>query len=144
MRIKIFWMTFPIGCSVSFCLKTLPLNTSLFEETVFEKSRVFNLSRSKISICIWWCSCSGSNIWDNRMIFCSVPLESTVIKFWLVNREINFPGKVNLRERSVSYSKMNTLLFLCFYFSCWLWNVFFFFCEWKVLLSERRRTIGFL
>ncbi len=47
-------MTFPIGCSVSFCLKTLPLNTSLFEETVFEKSRVFNLSRFKISICIWW------------------------------------------------------------------------------------------
>jgi hypothetical protein len=38
-----------------FCLKTLPLNTSLFEETVFEKSRVFNLSRFKISICIWWC-----------------------------------------------------------------------------------------
>jgi hypothetical protein len=24
LRIKIFLMTFPIGCSVSFCLKTLP------------------------------------------------------------------------------------------------------------------------
>ena len=31
--------------------------------------------------------CSGSNIWDNRMSFCSVLLESTVIKFWLVNKE---------------------------------------------------------
>jgi len=27
-----------------------------------------------------------------------------------------FPGKVNLRERSVSYSKMNTLLFCVFTF----------------------------
>ena len=26
--------------------------------------------------------CSGSNIWDNRMSFCSVLSESTVIKFW--------------------------------------------------------------
>jgi len=43
---------FSIGCSVSFCSKTLPLNTPLFEETVFEKSQVFNLSRFKISICI--------------------------------------------------------------------------------------------
>ncbi len=32
--------------------------------------------------------CSGSNIWDNRMSFCSVLLESTVIKFSLVNKEI--------------------------------------------------------
>ena len=46
------------------------------------------------------------------MSFCSVLLESTVIKFWSVNEEIKvFPGKVNLKERSVSYSKMNTLLF---------------------------------
>ena len=52
-----------------FCLKTLPLSTPLFEETVFEKSQVYNLSRFKISICIWWWFCSGSNIWDNRMSF---------------------------------------------------------------------------
>ncbi len=37
---KNFLMTFPIGCIVSFCSKTLPLNTPLFEETVFEKSQV--------------------------------------------------------------------------------------------------------
>ncbi len=70
-----------------------------------------------------------------------VLLESTVIKFCLVNREIKvFPGKVNLKERSFSYSKMNTLLFLCFYFSCWLWNVFFVENR-KVPLSERRWTV---
>ena len=53
------------------------------------------------------------------MSFCSVLLESTVIKFWSVNEEIKvFPGKVNLKERSVSYSKMNTLLFSVFLLSC--------------------------
>ncbi len=50
------------------------------------------------------------------MSFCSVLLESTVINFD-VNEEIEaFPGKVNLREGSVSYSKMNTLLFCAFTF----------------------------
>ncbi len=48
---------FSIGYSVSFCLKTLPLNTSLWKlrwrDSVWEKSS-FNLSRFKISICIWW------------------------------------------------------------------------------------------
>jgi hypothetical protein len=80
------------------------------------KVRFFNLSRFKISICIWWCFlCSGSNIWDNRMSFCTVLLESTVIKFLLVNKEIKvFPGKVELWMRSISYSKMNTLLFSVF------------------------------
>ncbi len=40
-----------------------------------------------------------------------------MIKFWSVNKEIKvFPGKVNLKERSVSYSKMNTLLFCVFTF----------------------------
>ena len=40
-----------------------------------------------------------------------------MIKFGLVNREIKvFPGKVNLKEGSVSYSKMNTLLFCVFTF----------------------------
>ena len=51
------------------------------------------------------------------MSFCSVLLESTVIKFLLVNQEIKvFPGKVKLKERSFSYSKMNTLLFCVFTF----------------------------
>ena len=47
------------------------------------------------------------------MSFCSVLLESTVIKFWLVNKEIRvFPGKVNLKEgRYLFCFKMNTLLF---------------------------------
>jgi len=127
LRIKIFLMTFPIGCSVSFCLKTLPLNTSLFEETVFEKSQVFNLSRFKISICIWWCFCSGSNIWDNRMSFCSVLLESTVIKFWLVNREVKvISGKSKFEGEECLLLQDEHIIVLCFYFSCWLWNVFFF------------------
>jgi len=40
-----------------------------------------------------------------------------VIKFLLVNKEIKvFPGKVKLKERSFSYSKMNTLLFCVFTF----------------------------
>ena len=42
-------MTFPIGYSVSFLLKDFALNTSLFGETVFEKSRVFNLVDSKLA-----------------------------------------------------------------------------------------------
>ena len=61
------------------------------------------------------------------MSFCSVVLESTVIKFWLVNKEIKvFPGKVNLKERSVSYSKMNTLLFCVFTFrvDCEMYSFF--------------------
>ncbi len=37
-----------------------------------------------------------------------------MIKFRSVNEEIKvFPGKVSLTDRSVSYSKMNTLLFFC-------------------------------
>ncbi len=49
------------------------------------------------------------------MSFCSVLfLESTVINFD-VNEEIKvFPGKVDLKKRGVSYSKMNTLLYLVF------------------------------
>ena len=128
-------MTFPIGCSVSFCSKTLPLNTSLFGETVFEKSRVFNLSRFKISICIW-CRFVRSRTFEiTEWVFVRFLLESTVIKFLLVNKEIKvFPRKVNLKERSVSYSKMNTLLLLCFYFSCWLVKCIL--CrKWKVPLS---------
>ena len=40
-----------------------------------------------------------------------------MIKFLLVNKEIKvFPGKVNSKERSFSYSKMNTLLFCVFTF----------------------------
>ena len=40
-----------------------------------------------------------------------------MIKFLLVNKEIKvFPGKVILKWRSVSYSKMNTLLFCVFTF----------------------------
>jgi len=62
------------------------------------------------------------------MSFCSVLLESTVITFWLVNREVKvFLRKVNLRERSVSYSKMNTLLFCAFTFrvDCEMYSFFF-------------------
>ena len=85
--------------------------------------------------------CSGSNIWDNRMSFCSVLLESTVIKFWSVNEEIKvFPGKVNLKERSVSYFKMNTLLFFCVLL--FVLTVKCILCrKWKVPSSGRRRTI---
>ena len=110
-------MTFPIGCNVSFLLKDFALNTSLFGETVFEKSRVFNLSRFKISICIW-CRFVRSRTFEiTEWVFVRFLLESTVIEFLLVNKEIKvFPRKVNLKERSVSYSKMNTLLFCVFTF----------------------------
>jgi len=134
-------MTFPIGCSVSFCLKTLPLNTSLFGETVFEKSQVFNLSRFKIGNCVWWRFCSGSNIWDNRMSFCSVLVWNQLWLSFGVNMEISlFPGKVNLKESSISYSKMNTLLFSVFLL--FVLTVKCILCrKWKVRLSGRRRTI---
>ena len=91
---KFSWWLFSIGCSVSFCLKTLPLNTPLFEETVFEKSQVFNLSRFKIGNCVWWCFVRVRTFEITEWIVCSVLLESTVISFD-VNRGIKvFPGKV--------------------------------------------------
>jgi len=103
-----------------FCLKTLPLNTPLFGETVFEKSRVFNLSRFKISIWIWWCFVRGRTFWDGR----DIRSRERVFWFfwnqlwlsfgWSARKLKVFPGKVNLKERSVSYSKMNTLLFSVF------------------------------
>ncbi len=85
--------------------------------------------------------CSGSNIWDNRMSFARFFWNQLWLSFGWSTRKLKlFPGKVNLKERSVSYSKMNTLLFLCYYFSRWLWNVFF--CrKWKVPLAERRWTV---
>ncbi len=71
--------------------------------------------------------CSDSNIWENRMSFVRFFWNQLWLSFGWSTRKLKvFPGKVNLKERSVSYSKMNTLLFfLCFYFSRWLWNVFF-------------------
>ncbi len=49
LRIKIFLMTSQLVSVSRFCLKTLPLNTSLFGETVFEKSRVLILVDSKLA-----------------------------------------------------------------------------------------------
>jgi hypothetical protein len=87
--------------------------------------------------------CSGSNIWDNRMSVCSVPFFWN--QLWLsfgVNMEIRlFPGKVNLKEGSVSYFKMNTLLLCVFTFRVDFWNVFFLVENEKVPSSERGRTI---
>ena len=132
-------MTFPIGCSVSFCLKTLPLNTPLFEETVFEKSQVFNLSRFKISICIWWRFVRVRTFEITEWVFVRLFWNQLWLSFD-VNTEIKvFPGKVNLKERSVSYSKMNTLLFV---FLLFVLTVKCILCrEWKVLLSGRRQTV---
>ena len=86
-------------------------------------------------------SCSGSNIWDNRMSFCSVLFWNQLWLSFGVNTEIKvFPGKVNLRERSFSYSKMNTLLFSVFLL--FVLTVKCILCrKWKVPLSERRWTV---
>ena len=85
--------------------------------------------------------CSGSNIWDNRMSFCSVLFWNQLWLSFSVNMENSiFPGKVNLKERSVSYSKMNTLLFSVFLL--FVLTVKCILCrKWKVPLSGRRRTI---
>jgi hypothetical protein len=87
--------------------------------------------------------CSGSNIWDNRMSFCSVLYWNQLWLSFGVNVEIKvFPRKVNSRVRSFSYSKMNTLLFLCIFTFRVDWNVCFFVENEKYLcLSERRQTI---
>ena len=128
-------MTFPIGCSVSFCLKTLPLNTPLFEETVFEKSQVFNLSRFKIGNCVWWCFVRVRTFEITEWVFCSVLLESTVIKFWLVNKEIkSFPRKSKIEGEEFLLLQDEHIIVLCFYFSCWLWNVFF--VDMEIFLME--------
>ena len=61
-----------------------------------------------------------------------------MIKFLLVNKEIKvFPGKVKLKERSFSYSKMNTLLFCVFTFrvDCEMYS---FVENEKYLFCERR------
>ena len=50
------------------------------------------------------------------MSFGSVLLESTVINFDVNEETKVFLRKVNLKGRSVSYSKMNTLLFCDFTF----------------------------
>jgi len=55
----------------------------------------------------------------------------------------SFPGRVNLKERSVSYSKMNTLLFCVFTFRVDLWNVFFVANE-KYLWLEEDEQLGFI
>jgi hypothetical protein len=65
-----------------------------------------------------------------------VLLESTVIKFFGVNVEIKSfsEGKVNLWMRSVSYSKMNTLLFFCVFTFRVDRNVFF--VDMEIFLME--------
>ncbi len=165
LRVKIFLMTFPIGCIVSFCSKTLPLNTPLFEETMFEKSLVWSSRRNLFER---WRRSSNNptkiffffffffflNLVDSKLatgfdgVFC-VRVRTFEITEWvfvrffwnqlwlsfrLVNKEIKvFPGKVTLKERSVSYSKMNTLLFCVFTFrvDCEMYS-----------LSEMKSTFG--
>jgi len=83
--------------------------------------------------------CSGSNIWDNRMSFCSVLLESTVIKFWSVNKEIkSFSRKSKFEGEECLLLQDEHIIVLCFYFSCWLWNVFFVGHEKYFCLGEDR------
>ncbi len=133
-------MTFPIGCSVSFCSKTLPLNTSLFEETVFEKSQVFNLGRFKISICIWWRFVRVRTFEITEWVFVRFFWNQLWLSFD-VNTGIDIFRSMGRRTENVlkglSCEKQlcwrgvfllpqdEHIIVLCFYFSCWLWNVFF-------------------
>lgn len=90
------------------------------------------------------CLCSGSNIWDNRMSFCSVLLESTVIKFWLVNKEIkSFSRKSKFEGEKCLLLQDEHIIVLCFYFSCWLWNVFFVENEEYLRLREDEQFVGY-
>jgi|LakMenE18May11ns_1017448.scaffolds.fasta_scaffold9030829_1 hypothetical protein len=74
-----------------------------------------------------------------------VLLESTVIKFFGVNVEIKSfsEGKVNLWMRSVSYSKMNTLLFFCVFTFRVDRNVFFVENEKYVCPREDEQFVGY-
>ena len=133
---KFSWWLFQLVVLSRFCLKTLPLNTPLFEETVFEKSQVFNLSRFKISICIWWCFCVRVRTFEiTEWVFVRFFWNQLWLSFWLVNKEIKvFPGKVTLKESSISYSKMNTLLFFCVFTFRVDRNVFF--VDMEIFLME--------
>ncbi len=84
--------------------------------------------------------CSGLNIWDNRMSFCSVLLESTVIKFWYQHGNWSFSGKSKFEGEEGLLLQDEHIIVLCFYFSCWLLKCIL--CrKWKVPLVGRRWTV---
>ena len=109
---------------------------------MFEKSQVFNLSRFKLSICIWWFFVRVRTFEITEWVFVRFFFLNQLWLSFGVNMEIRlFPGKVNLKEGSVSYFKMNTLLLCVFTFRVDFWNVFFLVENEKVPSSERGRTI---
>ena len=53
------------------------------------------------------------------MGFCTVLLESTVIKFWLVNKEIRVVSRKSKFEgKEFLLLQDEHIIVLCFYFSC--------------------------
>jgi len=86
--------------------------------------------------------CSGSNIWDDRMnCFARFCLESTVIKFLLVNKEIKvISGKSKFVEAESLTPRWTHCCFSVFLL--FVLTVKCIFCQkWKVPLSERRWTV---
>ena len=86
---KFSWWLFQLVVVSRFCLKTLPLNTSLSGsgDKCLRKVEFLILVDSKISICIWWRFVRVRTFEITEWIVCSVLLESTVINFD-VNREL--------------------------------------------------------
>ncbi len=86
--------------------------------------------------------CSGSNIWDNRRSFLfGFFLESTVIKFLLVNEEIKrFSKKSKFDgEECLLLQDEHIIVFCVFTFRV---DCEMYLCQkWKVPLSERRWTV---
>jgi hypothetical protein len=75
--------------------------------------------------------CSGSNIWDNRMSFCSVLSESTVIKFWRQHGNWSFSRKSKFELEECLLLQDEHIVVLCFYFSCWLLKCILFLSKMK-------------
>ncbi len=75
-----------------FCLETLPLSTSSFGliETVFEKSRVFNLVDSKLASAFDGDLFGFERLKEPNEFFVRFFLESTVIKFLVSTRNLTF------------------------------------------------------
>lgn len=67
-----------------------------------------------------------------------------MIKFWLVNKEIkSFSRKSKFEGEKCLLLQDEHIIVLCFYFSCWLWNVFFVENEEYLRLREDEQFVGY-